>query len=224
MTHRSLRRSGFLPKVAIAMLGFIAVHPNACAVEMTTIAQAQMEQGGQSATSGVAIFKLGDLIVTSPWTRATPGGSKIAGGYLKITNNGTAADRFVGMKSDVSDRVEIHEMSMSDGVMKMRPLPSGLEIKPGETVELKSGGYHLMFMDLKQPLKQDDTFKATLQFEKAGPLDRELQCAWAGCNNRRTLLSSLQARNQNASPRMTHLRRASITFFSREIHSVTYPR
>jgi copper(I)-binding protein len=168
MTHRSLRRSGFLSSVAIAMLGLIAVHPDASATETTTIAQAQT---GQDATSGVATFKLGDLTVTSPWTRATPGGAKIAGGYLKITNNGTSADRFVGVKSDTSDRVEIHEMSMSDGVMKMRPLPNGLEIKPGETVELKSGGYHLMFMDLKQSLKPGDTFKATLQFEKAGPLE-----------------------------------------------------
>jgi copper(I)-binding protein len=157
--------------MAIAMLGLLAVHPEARAAEMTTIAQAHMEQGGQSATSGVATFKLGDLTVTSPWTRATPGGAKIAGGYLKITNNGTTADRFVGAKSDASDRVEIHEMSINVGIMKMRPLPNGLEIKPGETVELKSGGYHLMFMDLKQPLKPGDTFKATLQFEKAGPLD-----------------------------------------------------
>jgi copper(I)-binding protein len=170
MTHRS-RRSGFLPSLAIASLGLVAVHPDARAAEMTTIAQAQMEHGGQGATSGVATFKLGDLTVTSPWTRATPGGAKIAGGYLKITNNGASADRFVGAKSDTSDRVEIHEMSMSDGVMKMRPLPNGLEIKPGETVELKSGGYHLMFMDLKQALKPGDTFKATLQFEKAGPLE-----------------------------------------------------
>jgi copper(I)-binding protein len=171
MTHRSPRRSGFLASVAIAMLGLLAVHPEARAAEITTIAQAQIEHGGQSATSGVATFRLGDLTVTSPWTRATPGGSKIAGGYLKITNNGNSADRFVGATSDVSDRVEIHEMSISDGVMKMRPLPNGLEIKPGETVELKSGGYHLMFMDLKQPLKPGDTFKATLQFEKAGPLE-----------------------------------------------------
>jgi periplasmic copper chaperone A len=170
MTHRSPRRSGFLPSVAIAMLGLIAVLP-ARAAELTTIAQAKMEHGGQDATSGVATFKLGDLTVTSPWTRATPGGAKIAGGYLKITNNGSSADRFVSAKSDVSDRVEIHEMSMSDGVMKMRPLPNGLEIKPGETVELKSGGYHLMFMDVKQPLKPGDSFKSTLQFEKAGSLD-----------------------------------------------------
>jgi periplasmic copper chaperone A len=183
MTHRSLRRSGFLASMAIAMLGFIAAHPEARAAEMTTIAQAQMEHGGQSATSGIANFKLGDLTVTSPWTRATPGGSKIAGGYLKITNSGNSADRFVGTKSDVSDRVEIHEMSMSDSVMKMRPLPNGLEIKPGETVELKSGGYHLMFMDLKQPLKPGDTFKATLQFEKAGPLNVDFSVRGLGATD-----------------------------------------
>jgi copper(I)-binding protein len=171
MTHRSPRRNGHLPSAAIAMLGLIMVHPDARAAALTTIAQAQMEHGAQSAMSGVATFKLGDLTVTSPWTRATPGGAKIAGGYLKITNNGSSADRFVGAKSDVTDHVEIHEMSMSDGVMKMRPLPNGLEIKPGETIELKSGGYHLMFMDLKQPLKPGDSFKSTLQFEKAGSLD-----------------------------------------------------
>jgi copper(I)-binding protein len=160
-----------MSSVATAMLGLIAVHPNARAAALTTIAQAQPDPAGQSATTGAATFKLGDLIVTSPWTRATPGGAKIAGGYLKITNNGTAPDRFVGAKSAEADHVEIHEMSMDDGVMKMRPLPDGLEIKPGATVELKSGGYHLMFMDIKQPLKAGDTFKATLQFEKAGPLE-----------------------------------------------------
>jgi periplasmic copper chaperone A len=171
MTDRSPRRNGFLPSVAVAMLGLLAVHPDARAAEMMTIAQAQMDHGAKGAMAGSATFKLGDLTVTSPWTRATPGGAKIAGGYLKITNNGTSADRFVGAKSDATDRVEIHEMSMSDGVMKMRPLPNGLEIKPGETVELKSGGYHLMFMDLKRPLKQGDSFKARLQFEKAGSLE-----------------------------------------------------
>src|SRR3954471_22209162 len=168
MTHRSPRRSCFLPSAAIAILSLLAVHPDARAAALTTIAQAQM---GHGAASGAATFKLGDLTVTSPWTRATPGGAKIAGGYLKITNNGTSADRFIGAKSAAADHVEIHEMSMNDNVMKMRPVPNGLEIKPGETVELKSGGHHLMFMDLKQPLKQGDTFKATLQFDKAGPLE-----------------------------------------------------
>src|ERR1700716_2130997 len=125
MTHRSPRRSGFLARVAVAMLGLIAVRPDARAAEMTTIAQVhqvQMDRGGQGTMAGSATFKLGDITVTSPWTRATPGGAKIAGGYLRITNNGSSSDRFVGAKSDATDHAEIHEMSMSDGVMKMRPL------------------------------------------------------------------------------------------------------
>ncbi len=147
-------------------------------VSDTTVAQAQMDHGnmdhmkmGAATETGGDAFKVGDLVVVSPWTRATPGGAKIAGGYLKVTNNGTSVDRLVGVTSPGADRVEIHEMSITDGVMKMQPLAEGLTIKPGETVELKPGGFHMMFMDIKQPLKQGDTLKATLKFEKAGTLD-----------------------------------------------------
>src|SRR4051812_28623250 len=164
MTHQSSSHFQSLLSIAAAVLGLLAIPTMA-------IGQMQPDQGRQGAMAGTATFKLGDLTVTSPWTRATPGGAKIAGGYLKLTTNGTSADRFIGAKSEAADHVEIHEMSMGDGVMKMRPLPGGLEIKPGETVELKSGGYHLMFMDLKHPLKQGDTMKATLRFQKAGSLD-----------------------------------------------------
>jgi uncharacterized protein YcnI/copper(I)-binding protein len=143
-----------------------------------TTTMAQMDHGNMDhmhmsapAATGGDTFKAGDLVVTAPWARATPGGAKIAGGYLKITNNGKSADRLVKVTSSLSDRIEVHEMSMADGVMTMRPLPDGLTIKPGETVELKPGGFHMMFMDIKQPLKQGDTMKATLTFEKAGSVD-----------------------------------------------------
>lgn len=148
------------------------------ATETTTMAQ--MDHGNMDhmhmnmaapAAAGGDTFKVGDLVVTSPWTRATPGGAKIAGGYLKITNNGKTDDRLVKATASISDRVEVHEMSMNDGVMKMRALPEGLTIRPGETVELKPGGFHMMFMDIKQPLKQGDTMKATLTFEKAGSVE-----------------------------------------------------
>jgi len=148
------------------------------ASDTATVAQAQMDHstmdhskmGAAAPASGNAL-KIGDIVVETPWTRATPGGAKIAGGYLKITNNGKAAERLVSATSPGADHVEIHEMSMTDGVMKMRPLPDGIVIKPGETVELKPGGFHMMFMDIKQPLKQGDALKATLTFEKAGTLD-----------------------------------------------------
>jgi copper(I)-binding protein len=64
-------------------------------------------------------------------------------------------------------------MTMEKGVAKMRQLREGLEIKPGQTVELKPGGTHVMLVDLKKPLSKDDHFKATFVFEKAGMAEVE---------------------------------------------------
>jgi hypothetical protein len=116
-------------------------------------------------------FKVGTIEVDQPWMRATPKGASTAAGYFKITNSGTVADRLTGGSTPVASAVEFHEMTMTNGVMKMRPLPAGLEIKPGETVELKPSSFHAMFTGLKQPLKQGDHVKATLVFEKAGSVE-----------------------------------------------------
>src|SRR5262249_13551757 len=97
----------------------------------------------------------------------------VAGAYLKITNKGQAADRLTAISSEAAGRVEIHEMAMAGGTMKMRPLKAGIEIKPGETVELKPGSFHIMMMDLKQPFEQGKRVKGTLTFEKAGTVDVE---------------------------------------------------
>ncbi len=115
----------------------------------------------------------GGLKISAAWARATPKGAPVGGGYLKITNNGTAPDRLIGGSSDTAARFEIHDMSMDNGVMKMRPVESGIEIKPGQTVELKPGGYHVMFVGLKKSFEQGGHVKATLKFEKAGdvPVD-----------------------------------------------------
>lgn len=110
----------------------------------------------------------GGLKISAAWARATPKGAPVGGGYLTITNNGTASDRLIGGSSDTATRFEIHNMSMDHGVMKMRPVEAGIEIKPGQTVELKPGGYHVMFVGLKKPFAQGDHVKATLKFEKAG--------------------------------------------------------
>jgi copper(I)-binding protein len=112
--------------------------------------------------------KAGDLVITQPWSRATPGGAKIAGGFLTIENKGAAPDRLISGAGDIAGKVEIHEMAMNNGVMTMRPLDKGLVIEPGKTVKLAPGGYHLMLMDLKQPFKQGDKVPVTLEFEKAG--------------------------------------------------------
>lgn len=120
-------------------------------------------------------YKVGDLQIDHPWARATPGGATVGGGFMKIKNAGSAADRLVAGSAEVAGRVEIHEMAVIDGIMKMRALDKGLEIAPGKTVELKPGGFHVMLMDLKRPLKQGETVKATLVFEKAGSLQVEFQ-------------------------------------------------
>jgi copper(I)-binding protein len=118
-------------------------------------------------------YKVGSLQIGHPWARATPKGAAVGGGYLKITNTGTTPDKLVSGSSAVSGRFEVHEMSMDGGVMKMRLLKDGLEIKPGETVELKPGGFHIMLLDLKEPIKEGERVKGTLVFEKAGSVDIE---------------------------------------------------
>jgi periplasmic copper chaperone A len=112
--------------------------------------------------------KAGDLVISQAWSRATPNGAKVGTGYLTIENKGTSADKLVGVTGDVSPKIEVHEMSMNNGVMKMRPVDGGLTIDAGKTVKLAPNGYHLMIMDLKSPLKQGDKLPLTLQFEKAG--------------------------------------------------------
>ena len=116
-------------------------------------------------------IKAGDLVISQAWTRATPKGAKTGGGYLTIENKGTAPDTLLGGSADIAGGVQVHEMSMENGVMKMRPLEKGLAIEPGKTVKLAPGGYHLMLMDLKSPLKKGDKLPLTLEFEKAGKVE-----------------------------------------------------
>jgi hypothetical protein len=118
-------------------------------------------------------YKAGSLEIKHPWARATPKGATVAGGYMTIINTGSAPDRLIGGSTTAAEKFEIHQMSMDGGVMKMRPLANGLEIKPGETVELKPSSYHLMFVGVKQPFEQGKPVRGTLQFEKAGTVDVE---------------------------------------------------
>lgn len=118
-------------------------------------------------------YKVGPLVIEHPWSRATPRGANVAGGYLKISNTGTTPDRLIGGTAATAKRFEIHEMSMTDGVMRMRELKNGVEIPAGATVELKPGSYHVMMMDLSKPFTKGDRVKASLTFEKAGKVDIE---------------------------------------------------
>ena len=118
-------------------------------------------------------YKAGSLEIKNPWARATPKGAAVAGGYMTIINRGTTADRLIGGSSPVAGKFEMHEMKVEQGVMRMRPLTQGLEIKPGATVEFRPGSYHLMFLQLKAPFEQGKNVKGTLVFEKAGTVEVE---------------------------------------------------
>ena len=110
------------------------------------------------------------LRVSNPFARATPPGAKVAGAFMSIENQGQEADRFVSASSPVAGLVEIHEMAMDGGLMKMRAV-KGIDLKPGATVELRPGGYHVMLEDLKQPLKEGDQVPLVLTFEKSGTVE-----------------------------------------------------
>jgi periplasmic copper chaperone A len=128
-------------------------------------------------------YKVGTLEIESPWSRAVPKGAKVAVGYMTIKNTGTEPDRLVSGVTPVAGGFMVHEMTMDKGVMKMRPLASGLQIKPGETVELKPGSFHIMMTDLKQPIQRGKPFKATLKFEKAGDVDVDFAVEAVGASS-----------------------------------------
>src|SRR5579872_7497503 len=129
---------------------------------------------------GAEETKIGNLVITQAWSRATPGGAKVGGGYLTITNEGSTPDRLIGGSAEFAAKVQVHEMSMNNGVMTMRPLEQGLVIEPGKTVKLSPGGLHLMLLDLKAPLKQGERVPVTLEFEKAGKVSVVLDVGGIG--------------------------------------------
>lgn len=120
-------------------------------------------------------YKLGSLEIKHPWAKATVEGAPVAGGFLTVVNTGTEPDRLVKVSADAAGMIQIHEMKVEDGVMKMGEIPGGIEIAPGATVELKPGGLHVMFMGLKAPFKEGETVKAVLTFEKAGDIAVEFK-------------------------------------------------
>jgi hypothetical protein len=116
-------------------------------------------------------YDLGSIHISQPWSRATPKGAASGAGYMTVTNKGAIPERVNCVSDDASAQCQIHSMTMEGGVMKMRPVEGGLEIKPGESVSLKPGGYHMMFLSLKHPLEQGQTVKVTLKFDHAGTID-----------------------------------------------------
>jgi periplasmic copper chaperone A len=141
-----------------------------------TLMAAQLAAAGAEA----ADYDVGSIHIAQPWARATPKGASSGAGYMTVSNNGTTPDRLSCVSSDAAAKCQIHTMIMEGGVMKMRPVEGGLEIKPGETIMLKPSSLHVMFVDLKHPLEQGKMVEATLKFEKAGTVDVELPIAAIG--------------------------------------------
>jgi copper(I)-binding protein len=127
--------------------------------------------GGPGHDAFASEFKVGAITIETPWSRATPGGAKVAVGYLTIKNDAATPDRLVSVIADIAGRAGIHQMSMADGMMKMRELTEGLPIPAEGSVTLEPASYHLMFQDLKRPLKLGGTLPATLTFERAGSVN-----------------------------------------------------
>lgn len=126
--------------------------------------------------------KLGGLQIENAYTRATVPGQQVAGGFMKIENKG-AADQLVSASSPVAGEVQLHEMAMEGNVMKMRQLKD-LAIPAGGAVELKPGGYHLMFLNLKGPLAAGQTVPVKLKFAKAGEVEVQLPVNQMGAQQR----------------------------------------
>lgn len=110
----------------------------------------------------------GDLMLHDLWMKATIGKKPVTGGYVTIHNHGEIDDRLIGVEAAFAGKSEIHEMNMVDDVMQMRPLNNGLAVPAGEHVVLAPGGYHLMFMQLKEPIAANTGYPVTLIFDKAG--------------------------------------------------------
>lgn len=119
-------------------------------------------------------FRAGDLFIAHPWSRAVIARATTAAGYMSITNSGANADRLIKAETGHARGIEIHEMSMTDNIMRMRPVVDGLAIPPGETIRLAPNGLHLMILAPGDGFVQGARIPVTLVFERAGRVEIEL--------------------------------------------------
>ena len=127
----------------------------------------------------VAFPALAQVQVEQPWARATPPGAKTAAGYMLIRNQSAAADRLVGATSAAAARVETHVHIRDGDIMRMREV-KGYDVPANGRFELKPGGAHLMFVDLKAPFREGERIPVVLKFQNAGEVKIELQVTGLG--------------------------------------------
>lgn len=115
--------------------------------------------------------KAGALVLQHPWSRETAPRARTGAGYVVIQNTGKEADQLLGGSTPAAERLEVHSVTTENGVMRMRPQTDGIAIPAGGALELKPGGYHIMFINLNAPLKAGATVPVTLEFAKAGKVE-----------------------------------------------------
>jgi periplasmic copper chaperone A len=141
-----------------------------------------------------------DITVRQAWSRATPKGAKVAGGYLTIENRGVRPDRLLSASSAAAAKIEIHQMSMQNGIMTMRPLDDGLAIPPDATVTLAPGGDHIMFVGLIAPFEEGQHVAVSLNFERAGKVEASFEVGSVGAKGPRLQIASTEPAAAAASP------------------------
>jgi copper(I)-binding protein len=119
-------------------------------------------------------FTAGDITVTDAFSRAMLAQAKVGAGYMTITNTGAAADKLVGATTEATDKVELHDMAVKDGMMTMSAAEGGIEVPAGGSVTLGPGGLHIMFVEPHAAFKEGECVAVTLKFEKAGDLPVQL--------------------------------------------------
>jgi copper(I)-binding protein len=117
--------------------------------------------------------------VEQAWARATAPGARVAGGYMLVRNAGSAADKLVSASSPAAAKVETHVHINDNGVMKMREV-KGYDVPAGGSFELKPGGAHLMFMEIRKPFVEGEKVPVVLKFEKAGEVKVEFHVGRIG--------------------------------------------
>lgn len=157
-------------------LTLVALFASVASVSVAQMEGHQMQGNGAMDGTGMVganpgtmqAAKVGDIELVSGYTRAMLPGQPVGGGFITIKNTGSTDDVLIAAESPASGRVELHEMAVVNDVMTMRQLKGGIPVPAGETVELKPGGLHLMFMDVKEPFVEGSQVSVTLTFEKAG--------------------------------------------------------
>ena len=153
-------RKIFISVMVLAVLGAVS----ACESKSKG-SSASSKPTGSPATSKSK--SLNPVSVKNPWIRLRPPGMKVTGGFIRLINPNDVSDKLLSAASDICEATELHQMIHENNIMKMKKVDS-IELPASGTLDLKPGGYHLMFINLKSPLKADQKVRVKLTFEKSG--------------------------------------------------------